>query len=84
MAIINHYKENSEIDWVEWINRNSYGISLLENNHSKINYEMLNSNPNGMHLLNRRKDKIDWEMLGLNPNAIELLMTNKKNWLVTF
>ena len=70
MVIINHYKENSEIDWVEGINRNQHGIALLENNLSKIDYEMLSSNPNGMHLLNRKSGKIDWVMLSSNPCAI--------------
>ena len=45
---------------------NPSAIELLEENPSKINWEMLSLNPRAIHILEKNEDKIDWYFLAEN------------------
>lgn len=61
------------------MNSNPEAIKLLEQNPSRINFELLCFNKNGLELLFKyvNIDKIHWAYLSQNENAIDFLEKNK-------
>ena len=63
--------------------KNDIAMNILQDNLSKINWDILSENPNAIKILNDNIDKINWYSLSKNPNAITILKEypEKIKWL---